>query len=159
MLAETSVFTGSLCRSSVVVPAPWGTVSAMGTPQRRPGCGLGSTVRATRQDGTPKRQEGAGPGDGRLAARSTTRLQAPDRGRGGSPRRRNQIGTRGHDAPGPDAPHATPGAARSHGPGRVTSTLGTACQTPPVAHLTDAEARVLSAVDEAWAVSRLRELV
>ena len=28
-----------------------------------------------------------------------------------------------------------------------------------MAHLTDAEARVLSAVDEAWAVSRLRELV
>src|SRR5688572_1823235 len=110
MLAETSVFTGSRCRSpAVVVPGPWWTVSAMGLPTSSE-----MWIRIDRKGDTPGRHAeaagGSGPGDGRLAARSTTRLQAPDRGRGGGPRRRNQIGTRGHDAPGPDALHATPGA-------------------------------------------------
>jgi acetylornithine deacetylase len=43
--------------------------------------------------------------------------------------------------------------------GRVGPAPGDACHTPAVADLPAAEARVLSAVDEAWAVERLRELV
>ncbi len=48
-----------------------------------------------------------------------------------------------------------PATAVPAGPGRRR----TACQTPGVADLTDAEARVLAAVEESWLVDRLRELV
>ena len=46
---------------------------------------------------------GSGPDAGRLAAVCTSAAPAPDRGRGGVPRRQLSSGARGHRSPGPDA--------------------------------------------------------